>query len=72
MAALAAPFYQGDYVVKTTCNQETLFLGTVKVGGFSVGTAPWVSQRLRVLDLYNFMLRFVSGNRRLRRTYRPT
>lgn len=41
VAPFAAPFYQGDYVVKTTCNRETVFLGTLKVAGFSVGTAPW-------------------------------
>lgn len=27
--------------MRTVCNKETVFLGTIKVAGISVGTAPW-------------------------------
>lgn len=37
----AAPVYQGDYVVRTTCNEKPVHFGLLKVGGITVGTAPW-------------------------------
>lgn len=40
-AVVAPVAYQGDYVVRTRCGDRVLYIGTLHVGGLSIGTAEW-------------------------------